>query len=167
MPKAPKKGKRFRYNLQKVLAYRETKETIEQDKFTKAMQDFEQEKKKEEDLKAFQKQKYSELANQMGKNQTIDFQQVQMRKTHLEIVKQDVEKQEVVRQEAEEKKEKQRDVLIEAKKEKQILDKDKEKKKDRWKLVMRREEEKELGEIATQRYLKKQKLDQEDALNQQ
>ena len=93
MPKAPKKGKRFRYNLQKVLAYRETKETIEQDKFTKSMQEYEQEKKKEEELKDFQNQKYIELANQMGENKTIDFQQIQMRKTHLEIVKQDVEKQ--------------------------------------------------------------------------
>lgn len=157
MAKAPKKSKRFKYNLQKVLKFRETKETIEQDKFTKKQQEYDEEKRKEDELKAFQLQKYHELSDVLyNKEGFIDFHQVEMRKAHLDIVKKDVEKQEVLRQEAKEEKDKQREVLIEAKKDKQILDKDKEKKKDRWKLFMRREEEKELGEIATQKFIRKQ-----------
>ena len=158
MAKAPKKSKRFKYNLQKVLKFRETKETIEQDKFTKRMQEFETEKQKEDALKKFQLEKYQELTSVIDKREGfIDFHQVEMRKAHLDIVKKDVEKQVVIREEAEEKKDKQREILIDAKKDKQILDKDKEKKKDRWKLFMRREEDKELGEIATQKFIRKQR----------
>ena len=59
---------------------------------------------------------------------------------------------------------KQREVLIEAKKDKQILEKDRDKKKDRWQLFMRREEDKDLNEMATQRFLKKRLDEQDDEL---
>lgn len=164
MAKTPKKGKRFRYNLEKVLKFRNTKETLEQEQFNKDQQAFLEEQEKERKIKAFQQEKYDELAQGIGEGKTIDFHQVKLRKAHLEIVKQDVEKQEVAREEAEEKKEKQRDILIEAKKDKQILEKDRDKKKDRWQLFMRREEDKDLNEMATQRYLKKRLEEEDDAL---
>ena len=164
MAKTPKKGKRFRYNLEKVLKFRHTKETLEQEQFNKDMQAYETEEEKERKIKNFQQEKYQELAAGLGAGQAIDFHQVKLRKVHLEIVKQDVEKQEIATKEAEETKEKQREVLIEAKKDKQILEKDQEKKKDRWLLYMRREEDKDLNEMATQRYLKKRLDEQDDEL---
>ena len=51
MPKPPKKSKRFKYNLQSALNFRERKETQEQDKYNKAEQKFNEELSKEERMK--------------------------------------------------------------------------------------------------------------------
>ena len=47
MPKLPKKGKRFRYNLAAVLKYREIREQQEQETFVEKQREFEEEKRKE------------------------------------------------------------------------------------------------------------------------
>ena len=73
MAKTPKKGKRFRYNLEKVLKFRNTKETLEQEQFNKDQQAFLEEQEKERKIKAFQQEKYDELAQGIGEGKTIDF----------------------------------------------------------------------------------------------
>ena len=47
MAKKPEKSKRFKYNLQTILNFRERKETEEQEKFVKAQQEFLEEERKE------------------------------------------------------------------------------------------------------------------------
>ena len=127
MAKPPKKGKRFRYNLAAVLKYREIREQQEQEKFVEKQKEFQEEKKKEEEIKAFQAEKYVELREELSGGQTIDFHQVQVRKGHLEVLKDEVIEQEKKREDSEEAMEEQRDVLVQSVKERKVLDKDKEK----------------------------------------
>jgi len=149
MAQVQKKSKRFTYNLETVLNYRTIRETQEREKFDKARRQFLEEQRKEREIKDFQQEKYVELAAQIAAGTTIDFQQIIMRRTHLETVKQQVIDQEKAREEAEQKKEEQRKELVKSAREKKILDRDKEKKRDVWKKFMNKEESKFLDEIAT------------------
>ena len=56
-----------------------------------------------------------------------------MRKAHLEQLKEDIIEQVEVREKAEEEKDVQREALVQAMKDKKILEEDKEKKRDMWK----------------------------------
>ena len=151
-----KKSKRFTYNLKTVLKYREIKENQAQDTFNKAQEKFNQEKKKEEELKENQRQKYAELANQMSAGQEVNLQQIFMRKTHLEVLKEEVIQQVQVREEAQEHKEEKRQDLIAAIKDKKILEKDKEKKREEWKKLMQKEENKFLDDISSIGFVRNQ-----------
>jgi hypothetical protein len=87
MSKPPKKSKRFEYNLESALGFRELRETQEQDKFNKAEQKFKEELSKEERMKDQEKSEHSGLLGEISEGKTIDFQQVMMRKAHLEQLK--------------------------------------------------------------------------------
>lgn len=146
----PKKSKRFNYNLTAVLKVREIRERQEQEKFQEAERHFEEEALKAEELKKMQQEKYGELRNIMGPgSQMTNFQQVLMRKTHLDIVKEQVIEQDRVKEEAERLKEEQRLHLIRAVMDKKIMEKDKEKKKESWRKLMDKEDGKFLDDIAT------------------
>ena len=146
----PKKGKKFTYNLDAVLKVREIREKQEQEKFQEAERKYLEEKKKEADIKNFQQEKYSELRNLMGTGSKIsNFQQVLMRKSHLDIVKTQVEDQERAREEADQLKEDQRQQLIKAVKDKKIMEKDREKKQTAWKKFMDKEDVKFMDDIST------------------
>ena len=127
MPKPPKKSKRFQYNLQSALNFRERKETQEQDKYNKAEQKFNEELSKEERMKTQEQEEQGGLVAQLGEGKTIDFQQVMMRKAHLEQLKGEIIEQEKIREDAEEAKDSQREMLVKAMKDKKILEEDKEK----------------------------------------
>ncbi|MBT5856304.1 hypothetical protein HOH87_06710 [bacterium] len=157
MAKTPKKSKRFLYNLKSVLKYREIRETQEQDKFNAAERKFIEEKKKEDELKNQQSSEYTELRGRMSEGATIDFQQVQMRRAHLDILKDKVVEQEKVRVDAETAKEDQREELVKAVKDKKILEKDKEKKRESWKEVMKKEDVKFMDEISSIGFLRKRR----------
>ena len=129
MPKPPKKSKRFKYNLQSALNFRERKETQEQDKYNKAEQKFNEELSKEERMKTQEQEEQGGLVAQLGEGKTIDFQQVMMRKAHLEQLKGEIIEQEKIREDAEEAKDSQREMLVKAMKDKKILEEDKEKKR--------------------------------------
>lgn len=146
MPKPPKKGKRFIYNLKSVLKFREIREQQEQETFVEKQREFEEEKRKEEEIKKFQAEKYHELKDELSSGE-IDFHQVQVRKGHLEILKDQVIEQEKKKQESEEAMHEQREVLVQAVKERKVLDKDKEKKKETWKKMMNKEDAKFMDEI--------------------
>ena len=146
MSKPPKKGKRFNYNLQSVLKYREIMEQQEQEKFVEKQREYEEREAKRGRNKAFQAEKYTELREHMSSGY-IDFQQLTVRKGHLEVLKDQVIEQEQKTEDSEKAKEEQREVLVQSVKERKVLDKDKEKKKDQWKKLMAKEDAKFLDEI--------------------
>lgn len=149
----PKKSKRFNYNLESVLKVRAIREKQQQEKFAQAEKEYIEEQKKEEEIKEFQRQKYSELRTLISPGKPIEnFQEVLMRKSHLEILKDKVIEQEKSREVAEEKKEQERDTLVKAAMNRQIMEKDKDNKKDSWRKLMDKEDSKFLDEIATIRH---------------
>tara|TARA_A100001015_G_scaffold295879_1_gene375397 strand:- start:315 stop:887 length:573 start_codon:yes stop_codon:yes gene_type:complete len=162
MAKPPKKSKRFEYNLESALNFRELRETQEQDKFNKAEQKFKEELNKEERMKDQEKSEHVGLVGEISEGKTIDFQQVMMRKSHLEQLKGQIVEQVQVRETAEEEKETQRDALVQAMKDKKILEEDKEKKRDMWKAIMKKEEMKFLDEIASISFTKKVREEAEE-----
>tara|TARA_A100001015_G_C15043918_1_gene741955 strand:- start:6005 stop:6619 length:615 start_codon:yes stop_codon:yes gene_type:complete len=164
MAKPPKKSKRFEYNLESALNFRELRETQEQDKFNKAEQKYNEELNKEERMKDQEKSEHAGLLGQIDAGQTIDFQQVMMRKSHLEQLKTEIVEQVEVRETAEQEKDTQRETLVQAMKDKKILEEDKEKKRDMWKKIMKKEEMKFLDEIASISFTKKLREEQEEQL---
>lgn len=149
----PKKSKSFTYNLQSVLKVREIHEKQEQEKLQVAEKKLDEEKTKEDKIKDFQKQKYGELRKLFGSGEVIsDFHEVLMRKSHLEIVKEQVQEQERLREEAERLKDEQRQRLIKAAIDKKIMQKDQEKKKIAWKGLMEKEETKFFDDISGIRF---------------
>jgi hypothetical protein len=160
----PKKSKRFNYSLQTVLKVREIREKQEQEKFKEAEKVLQEEIKKEKEIKDFQNAKYNELTNIMsGKDGHTDLQNVIMRKSHLEVVKEQVLQQEKVKEEAEEKKEDQRKNVVKAVKDTKIIEKDKENKRKVWKKIMDKEEGKFLDDISAVAYEKKRRDALEEA----
>jgi flagellar protein FliJ len=147
----PEKSKRFKYKLETVLKVRKIKEKEEQDKFADATKKLTEEEKKEKEIKDFQSEKYSELRDTIsGKDgQHTDIQNVMLRNAHLEVVKEQVIDQEKKKDEAEKAKEEQREKLIKAAQEKQIIEKNKDKNKIAWKKFMDKEESKFMDEIAS------------------
>ena len=162
MTKPPKKSKRFQYNLESVLKIRGLRETQERDKFNKAEQKYMEELVKEERMKNQERSESADLISEISEGKTIDFQQVMMRKAHLEQLKGRIIEQVEVRESAEKEKEDQRDVLIKAMKDKKILEEDKEKKHEMWKNIMNKEEVKFLDEIASIAFSKQARADKED-----
>tara|TARA_B100001121_G_scaffold310628_1_gene343300 strand:+ start:14224 stop:14865 length:642 start_codon:yes stop_codon:yes gene_type:complete len=163
MTKPPKKSKRFQYNLESALNFRELRQTQEQDKFNKAEQKYMEELGKEERMKNQERAENAGLVSEISEGKTIDFQQVMMRKAHLEQLKGEIIEQVEVRETAEKEKQDQRDVLIQAMKDKKILEEDKEKKREMWKNIMKKEEMKFLDEIASIAYSKKVRASEEEA----
>lgn len=149
MSKKPQKAKRFKYALETVLKYRKIVETQEHEKFIKDQKAYLEEKDKEEQLKMIQKNEYRELTDHMSAGKELDFQQIEMRRGHLDILKEKVISQTKVREEAEEKKETQRKELVKSVKNRKIMETDKDKKRVLWKKVMDKEEGKFLDELGT------------------
>lgn len=162
MTKPPKKSKRFQYNLESALNFRELRETQEQDKFNKAEQKYMEELGKEERMKNQERSENAGLVSEISEGKTIDFQQVMMRKAHLEQLKGEIIEQVEVRETAEKDKEDQREVLIQAMKDKKILEEDKEKKREMWKNIVKKEEMKFLDEIASIAFSKKVRANEEE-----
>jgi flagellar export protein FliJ len=149
---ADQKDKRrsFNYNLETVLNVRGIRKKQEEEKFHKAEKKFLEEKRKEEELKNTQNQKYNELRSLIEAGTEIkNFQSVLMRKAHLERLKGQVDEQVNIRNESEEKKDEQRQELLAAVKKEKIMEKDKERKKISWRKMKDKEEGKELDDIAT------------------
>jgi flagellar export protein FliJ len=154
----PKKSKQFLYRLQAVLKVREIREEQEKEKLREAERKLVEEKKKEEEIKDFQNEKYSELREIMtGEQGNTDLQELMLRRAHLEVVKEQVIQQEKVREDAEQKKEEQRESVVEAVKDKKIMETDKENKRVEWKKMMDKEESKFLDDISSVAYSKKKK----------
>ncbi|MBT6120525.1 hypothetical protein HOH45_03560 [bacterium] len=153
----PKKSGKFKYQLSTVLKVREIREIQQKDVYNKAIKKHENEQKKEEEIKEFQSEKYSEFKQLIGPGSTIDFVQVQMRKGHLEVVKKQVEDQVAETKKAEEKKEEERKNLVVAVQDRRIMEIDREKTKIAWRLLMKKEADKFMDEISSIGFVKKKR----------
>ena len=79
MARPPKKSKRFEYNLESALKFRDLRETQEKEKFSKAEQKYLDELDKEEQLINQEQNEQAELVDQISKGKILDFQLVMMR----------------------------------------------------------------------------------------
>ena len=152
MARQVKAGK-FKYNLETVLKVRKIREKKEQEKFADKKRVYNTEKEKEEVLRDEQHHRHDELRNMMGSGPIKDFADVLRRKGHLDVLKEDLEKQIDKVIEASKLLEDQRQMLIESMKKKQIMEKDKDNKLVEYKALMQNIEMKFLDEIATQRFM--------------
>lgn len=143
-----KKSKRFRYNLATVLKVREIREKQAQEAFNEAEKALAEEERKEKEIKEFQAGKYLELREMMQSGKIGDMQEIMLRKAHLERLKEQVARQVEAREKAEKVVEEKREDLIKAVKEKKIMEKDKEKKREAWRKLMDKEEGKFLDDIS-------------------
>ena len=87
------KQKRFKYRLESVLKARETKKKQQQATLSKAQRIQAEEKRKEEEIKKFQAEKYMELRTELSAGATVDFNSLILRKTHLERLAKAVDQQ--------------------------------------------------------------------------
>ncbi|MDR2431880.1 MAG: flagellar FliJ family protein [Candidatus Margulisbacteria bacterium] len=150
--KKPKKSKRFEYNLKTVLKVREIYERIEKEKFAEAQRKYLEELEREKKMKEYEMQQQRALKNNL--TGSIDFAGVLHRQQFLKKYKVDVNEQENKTKEADQRKEEQRERLVKSMKDRKILDKDKEHKRQAWVKLMNREETKFLDDIATAKYFR-------------
>ena len=144
-----KKAKQFRYSLDALLKVRGIREEQEKEKFKESERRLIEERRKEEEIKVFEKEKYEELKGMMSGGAALpDVQQIVMRKAHLEKVRETLATQEEAVKTAEIKKEDQRKQMVLAMVEKKIIDKDKSKTRRAWRKIMDKEEGKFLDDIA-------------------
>jgi flagellar export protein FliJ len=156
--KKPQKSKSFKYNLETVLKVREIRQKQQEERLSKAQQHLTVEQKKEMEIKNFQSEKFIELRGILDTGKTItDFSEIMRRKSHLDVVKEQVVAQEKKRVEAEEQRNDERKKLVAANQKKQVMETDKDKKKVAWRRVMAREDIKRLDDMTQSRFARKPK----------
>lgn len=148
----PKPGKRFEYDLESVLKVRGIKEKKEQEKFAEKKRVYLKEKQKEDEIKDNKSTKENELRKIFKRGPISDFAKVMRRKAHLEVLKDDLDEQVEKVIEASKILEEQRARLVEAVKDKKIMEKHKERKLDEYNKLMLELELKFMDEIATERF---------------
>lgn len=148
----PKPGKKFKYDLESVLKVRAIKEKQEQEQFAKEQRHYMTEKEREEQIEKDKLSKEDELRGVFKKGPISDFSRVLQRKAHLEVLKDDLDKQVERVIEASKQLEEQRAKLISSMKDKKIMEKHKEKKLKEYDKMMLDLETKFLDEIATERF---------------
>jgi len=152
MARKPRPGKKFKYDLESVLKVRAIKEKKEQEKFAEKKRSYLTEKEKEEAIEQEKKTKEEELRGVFRKGPISDFAKVMRRRSHLDVLKDDLDEQVEKVIEASKLLEEQRARLIESMKDKKIMEKHKEKKLDEYKKIMQELEIKFMDEIATERF---------------
>ena len=160
----PKKGKRFVYSLETLVTVREIREKQAQDAYKEAERILMEECRKEQELKDLQQHHYQEYVEKMKGGYVPDMNDIKRRKRQIEVLYEKIEEQAKVREEAETKKEEAQEKLIQAVKEKKIIEKDKEKTREAWRKLMDKEDAKFLDDIATIGY-EKQRRDKEELDN--
>ena len=148
----PKPGKKFKYDLETVLKVRGIREKKEQEKFAEKKREYMTEKEKEEAIEREKKGKEEELRRVFRRGPISDFEKVMRRRSHLEVLRDDLDEQVEKVIEASKNLEEQRARLVESMKEKQIMEKHKERKFDEYKKIMQDLELKFMDEIATERF---------------
>lgn len=151
MAKKPKPG-RFKYDLETVLKVRGIKETKEKERFAERHREYLTEKEKEEMIEGEKQSRTEELKGIMKKGPISDFQKILRRKAHLGKLKEDLDQQVEKVIDASAKLEEQRSKLVDAMKDKKLIEKHKEHRFDDYKKLMQALEIKFLDEIATERF---------------
>ena len=103
----------------------------------------------------------------MSSGELPDMGEIQRKKQNLEVLKEKVDAQVQVVKEAEEKRDEQRKVLTKASRDKKLIEKDREKTREKWKKLMIKEENKFLDEIASIQFSGKMQLANEALTNNQ
>ena len=149
---APKPGKKFKYDLDAVLKVRGIREKKEQEKFAEKRREYQTEKEREEAIELEKRHKEDELRGVFRKGPISNFEKVMRRRAHLDVLKDNLDEQIEKVIEANRLLEEQRSKLIEAVKDKKIMEKHREKKLDQYNKLMNDLESKFMDEIATQRF---------------
>ncbi len=151
MAREVKPGKKFIYSLENVLKVKRIREKKEQEKFAVKQKEFYEEKMKEQKIRDDKRSQTDEF-KQIVSGGKLDFAKVLSRRQHLNVLKEDLDNQIEKVLEASQKLNKQREKLLEAVKDRKIMDKDKENKYGQYKEIMKQIEIKFLDEIATLRF---------------
>lgn len=149
------KSSRFRYQLATLLRVREIRERQEQDKFIESEKKLAEEIRKEELARQREIEAYDTLSARMQDKELPNLTEINMRKYHLEAMKEAYLAQIKARQDAEKARDLQREKLNQAVKERKIIEKDKEKTRDAWRKIMNKEDAKFLDDIAGIGFVKK------------
>ncbi len=152
------KQKRFKYRLESVLTTREVKKKQQQASLSNAQRIQAEERQKEAEIKAFQAKKYNELRDEIDAGMVVDFNNLILRKAHLERLAQRVDEQVEKREKADTVVITEQEKLVYCTQAEKIIKKDKENRRKLWKLAVQREEIKHLDDIASGQFLRK-KLD--------
>lgn len=147
----PKKGKKFIYSLDVLKKVRHIKEKKEQEELIRAEQLLIQERQKEFQFRAEQDEHYNHFEELLASEFVPSLNIIQMNQIHMKKLEEKVDTQKEEVKKAEAYKEAQKEKLVEAMKEKKIIDKDHDKTKEKWKKMMDKEDAKfldELGEIS-------------------
>ncbi len=153
----PKPGKKFKYDLEAVLKVRGIREKKEQEKFAEKRREYLTEKEREEAIEREKRNKEEELRGVFRKGPISNFEKVMRRRAHLDVLKDDLDDQVEKVIEANRLLEEQRSKLIDAVKDKKIMEKHREKKLDEYNKLMQDLELKFMDEIATQRFKREEK----------
>jgi flagellar protein FliJ len=151
---AEQKPGKFKYSLETVLKVRNIKETKEREQFAKKQREYMTEKEKEEQMEAEKAEKQTELKGIIRKGPISEFEKVMRRHAHLGVLKKEIDDQVEKVIETSKKLEDQRAKLVDAMKDRKIMEKNKENKLKEYDKMMKDLEIKFLDEIATQRFKK-------------
>ncbi|MFC1559484.1 flagellar export protein FliJ [Candidatus Margulisiibacteriota bacterium] len=155
MSRKAKPGKKFKYGLGPVLKVRGIKERQEKETFAKKQKEYFDEKEKEDQLEEDQAVKQGELRDIVKQGPISNFERVLRRRAHLSVLKKDIEEQVEKVIDATKKLEQQRSKLMDAMKDKKIMEKDKSNRLKEYDELMKQLEIKFLDEVATQRFKRK------------
>ena len=143
---------RFKYGLETVLKVRGIKEKKEQETFSERQREYLTEKEKKEKIEAEKRQRSNELRDLM-KQGPASVDRIIRRSAHLKKVAEDLETQAQKTVEANEKLDQQRTKLIGAMKDRKIIEKDKDKKHEGYKDMMKKMEMQFIDELASLRFV--------------
>jgi flagellar FliJ protein len=152
MAKEMKPGKKFKYSLESVLKVKAIREKKEQEKFALRQKEYYDEKMKEQRIQDEKKEQANEFKKLVAKGAIPDFGNVLSRRQHLIVLKEALDTQIEKVIDSSHKLEKQREKLLDSMKERKIIEKDKENKKEQYDEVMKQYEIKFLDEVATLRF---------------
>ncbi|MFA5104970.1 MAG: hypothetical protein WC527_07345 [Candidatus Margulisiibacteriota bacterium] len=149
MAREIKPGKKFKYSLESVLKVKEIREKKEQEKFALRQKEYYEEKMKEQRIQEEKKGQANEFKKLVSKGSIADFGNVLFRRQHLIVLKEALDSQIEKVIESSQKLEKQREKLLDSMKERKIIEKDKDNKKEQYNEIMKQYEIKFLDEVAT------------------
>lgn len=158
----PKKGNKFVYSLETLKKYRDIKEKKEQEELTKAERVVDEERQKEVQLFEEQNDHYAYFEEILSSEDVPSLDIIQMNQVHMKNLQEKVNTQKEQVKKAEKHKEEQKEKLVEATKEKKIIDKDREKTREKWKKMMDKLDAQFLDELGTIKFARKKIEDAAD-----
>ncbi len=158
----PKKGKRFVYSLQTLLKVRKIKERQQQEKFNEAEKKLHEEQLKEEIIKKQQAEHLAYVHELLSSKELPKLSIIQMHQAHVKTMQEKVKAQEQEVIKSEEKRDQEREELIQKTKEKRIIEIDRDKTRVEWKKMMDKLDSQFLDELASIKFASKMLADNEE-----